>query len=98
MPRVAPATLREQIALFLQGAVKDYEIEGICDRLGMPPAGPGAWSYNSKRVYVQNRLATVSTSELWRIAREVVDEFGAEELEQMLAVDGFRGVTASSKT
>jgi hypothetical protein len=81
----------------LQEATKAYETDAVCDRLGMPPAGDGAWSYNSKRVYVQSRLAGVGTTELFRIARAVVDEFGDEELEKLLAGDGFRGVDGELK-
>jgi hypothetical protein len=94
---VPPAKLREYMAYFLQGAVKEYEIEAVCDRLGMPSAGDGAWSYNSKRVYVQNRLAGASTEEVLRIAHALVDEFGDEELEAMLGAGGFRGVDGDLK-
>ncbi len=53
-----PQQIRDHIAYFLQEAVKAYEIDGVCDRLGMPVV-EDAWTYNSKRVYVQNRLAGV---------------------------------------
>jgi hypothetical protein len=53
--------------------------------------------YNSKRVYVQSRLAGVGTTELFRIARAVVEEFGDEELERLIAGDGFRGVDGELK-
>jgi hypothetical protein len=94
---VPPAKLREHMAYLLQEAVKQYEIEATCDRLGMPPAGEGAWSYNSKRVYVQNRLAGASTEEVVRIAHALVDEFGDQELEAMLGAGGFRGVDGDFK-
>jgi hypothetical protein len=92
--RVSPARIREHIAYFLQGATKAYETDAVCDRLGMPPAGEGAWAHNSKRVYVQSRLVSVGTAELFRIARAVVEEFGDEELEKLIAGDGFQS-TAS---
>lgn len=41
---------------------------------------------------MQTRLAGVGTQELYRIARGVVEELGDEELEKLLAGDGFRGV------
>lgn len=95
--RAAPAQIREYIASFLQGATKAYETDAVCDRLGMPAAGEGAWAYNSKRVYVQSRLAGVGTAELLRIARAVVNEFGDAGLEKMIAGDGFRGVDGELK-
>ena len=53
-----PQQIRDHIAHFLQEAVKAYDIDAVCDRLGMPVV-EDAWTYNSKRVYVQKRLAGV---------------------------------------
>jgi hypothetical protein len=91
-----PQQIRDHIASFLQEAVKAYEIEAVCDRLGMP-ADPNAWTYNSKRVYVQNRLAAVPASELADVARRVLEEFDDPELEQLLGGNGFRGVEGALK-
>ena len=92
-----PAQLRDRIAVLLQAETKMYEIDAVCDRLGMPPPGEDAWAYNSKRVYVQNRLARVPLPELLQIAQAVVDEFADGVLEQLLAGDGFRGVDGELK-
>jgi hypothetical protein len=91
-----PQQIRDHIAYFLQETVKAYEIEGICDRLGMPSV-EDAWTYNSKRVYVQNRLAAVPAAELTQIARRVIEEFDDPELEQLLEGGGFRGVDGALK-
>jgi hypothetical protein len=91
-----PQQIRDHIAYFLQDTVKAYEIDGVCDRLGMPNV-ENAWTYNSKRVYVQNRLAGVPAPELMTIARRVVEEFDDPELEQLLEGDGFRGVDGTLK-
>lgn len=96
--RVTPAALRERIALTLQSETKQYETPEVCDRLGMPAEGPDAWSYNSKRVYVAQRLAGVAMPELLRIARDVVEEFGDDELEHMIAAGaGVRGTDGKLK-
>ncbi len=91
-----PQQIRDHVAYFLQDTVKAYEIDGVCDRLGMPVV-ENAWTYNSKRVYVQNRLAGVPAAELMQIAQRVIDEFDDPELEQMLEGDGFRGVDGALK-
>jgi len=91
-----PQQIRDHIAYFLQEAVKAYDIEAVCDRLGMPSV-EDAWTYNSKRVYVQNRLAGVPPAELTQIARRVIEEFDDPELEQLLEGDGFRGVDGTLK-
>ena len=66
-----PQQIRDHIAYFLQDTVKAYEIDAVCDRLGMPVV-ENAWTYNSKRVYVQNRLAGVPAAKLMQIARCVI--------------------------
>lgn len=91
-----PQRVRDHIAYFLQETVKAYEIDGVCDRLGMPSV-ENAWTYNSKRVYVQNRLAGVPAADLTQIARRVIEEFDDPELEQLLEGDGFRGVDGTLK-
>lgn len=91
-----PQQIRDHIAYFLQEEVKAYEIDAVCDRLGMPSV-EGAWTYNSKRVYVQNRLAGVPASELFDIARRVTEEFDDPELDQLLEGGGFRGVDGELK-
>jgi hypothetical protein len=54
--RVTARELQGHIFVLLQEAYKAYEIEQVCDRFGMPVVD-NAWTYNSKRVYVSNRLA-----------------------------------------
>ncbi|HEY3944091.1 MAG TPA: hypothetical protein VGL78_02600 [Solirubrobacteraceae bacterium] len=91
-----PQQIRDHIAYFLQGAVKAYDIDTVCDRLGMPTV-EDAWTYNSKRVYVQNRLAGVPGADLTQIAHRVIEEFDDPELEQLLEGGGFRGVDGALK-
>lgn len=91
-----PQQIRDHIACFLQETVKAYEIDGVCDRLGMPSV-ENAWTYNSKRVYVQNRLAGVPAADLTQIARRLTEEFDDPELEHLLGGDGFRGVDGALK-
>jgi very-short-patch-repair endonuclease len=91
-----PQQIRDHIAYFLQEAVKAYDIEAVCDRLGMP-AVDDAWTYNSKRVYVQNRLAGVPAADLIQIAGRVIEEFDDPELEQLLEGGGYRGVDGALK-
>lgn len=93
---IKPQQIRDHIAYFLQEEVKAYHIAAVCDRLGMPQV-EDAWTYNSKRVYVQNRLAGVSVQELREIARKVLEEFDDPELEQMLEGGGFHGVDGELK-
>lgn len=92
-----PQQIRDHIAYFLQETVKAYEIDGVCDRLGMPSV-ENAWTYNSKRVYVQNRLAGVPAADLIQIARRLIEEFDDPELEYLLEGDGFRGVDGMAGT
>jgi very-short-patch-repair endonuclease len=96
-PAPSPAEIREHIALSLQHYTKAYETEAVCDRLGMPPATEGAWAHNSKRVYVQSRLAGVDTTSLYLIARAVAEEFGDAELENLIAASGLHGADGNLK-
>ena len=51
--------LRVAISELLPEYYKQYEIEQACTAFGMPEV-ENAWTYNSKRVYVSNRLARMS--------------------------------------
>ncbi len=97
MHQATPAALRDRIATVLQSSTKQYETQGVCDRLGMPPEQGQAWAYNSKRVYVLQRLAGVPVGELLRIAREIVEEFGDDDLGAMIASSGMRGTDGALK-
>lgn len=92
-----PQQIRDHIAYFLQEVTKAYDTETVCDRLGMPPATGDVSPWSSKRVYVQNRLAAAPAAQVRTIAREVVEEFGDPELEQLLEGGGFRGVDGELK-
>jgi hypothetical protein len=93
-----PADLRDAIAEALWSHTKSYELKGVCDGLGMPPERDDAWSFNSKRVYVRQRLAGVPIAELLRIAGGVVDEFGDADLESIIAgSNGIRGTDGALK-
>jgi len=94
--RVTAHALRDAIAEVLWAAYKAYEIEAACDSFGMP-AVEDAWTYNSKRVYVRNRLAGVPLARMLEIAQRVVDEHPDPALETMLAGGGVRGVDGELK-
>jgi len=61
------------------------------------PSSRTPWTYDSKRLYVQNRLAGVPAATLIQIARRDIEEFDDPELEQLLEGDGFRGVDGALK-
>lgn len=56
--RLSAYNLRVAISQLLPGYYKTYEIKQACTAFGMPEV-ENAWAYNSKRVYVSNRLAGV---------------------------------------
>jgi hypothetical protein len=94
----SPNELREAIADTLAEYTKAYETEEACNGLGMPPAPEGSdGPWHSKRVYVRSRLAGRSREELVEIARRVVDEYGADDLEQYLGGVGVTGVDGELK-
>lgn len=88
--------LRDVIADVLWGAYKDYELESACDRFGMP-ADEAAWTHNSKRIYVRNRLGSVQLPEMIAIAQRVLDEHPDEGLAELVAGSGLRGVDGEMK-
>jgi hypothetical protein len=96
-PRVTVLELRDAIADALSTSYKDYEIEAASDWLGMPQV-EDAWTYNSKRVYVRNRLAGMAMSELIQLARRIMDELHAPDLEALVSrAQGMRGVDGELK-
>jgi hypothetical protein len=94
--RTTAYALRDVIADVLWAAYKDYEIEAACDGFGIPPR-ENAWTYNSKPVYVRNRLTGVQLPQMLEIARAIVDEHPDEQLIDMVAGVGVRGVDGEMK-
>lgn len=95
--RVTVLELRDAIADVLATAYKQYEIEAASDRLGLPVVAD-AWTYNSKRVYVRNRLAGVGLSELTELAQRIVEDHHAPELAALVSrARGIRGVDGELK-
>lgn len=76
--------LRDAVAEILAVAYKAYEIDAACDGFGIPPH-LDAWTYNSKRVYVRNRLTGVQLPEMLAIAQRVLDEHPDDALERLLS-------------
>jgi very-short-patch-repair endonuclease len=94
--RTTAYTLRDVIADVLAEAYKQYEIDAACDGFGIP-SRENAWTYNSKRVYVRNRLTGVHLPQMLEIARAIVDEHPDEQLIDMVACVGVRGVDGEMK-
>lgn len=89
--------LSDQIAEVLWAQTSAHDTEAVCDRLGMPPADGARSPMASKRAYVRNRLSRVSLTALPPIARLVVEEYDDDELANLLAGEGFRGVDGELK-
>ena len=96
---VRAENLRNAIANAIAENVKSYDVEDVCAHvLGLPPAGPDAGDpFNSKRVYVRSRLGRRSVVELEAMARKVIDEYGDEALEALVAQLGVSGVGGELK-
>jgi len=94
--RTTAYSLRDAIAEVLWAAYKDYELEAACNGFGLP-APAGAWTYNSKRVYVRNRLTGLRLPEMLEIARRILDEHPDPPLQEMVAGTGLRGVDGEMK-
>jgi hypothetical protein len=89
--RLSAYNLRSVISELLPGYYKNYEIEQACTAFGMPEV-ENAWTYNSKRVYVSNRLGGVLLPEMIEISRRILAEHHDPELSQMLYGQGLHGV------
>lgn len=94
--RTTAYMLRDAIAELLWGAYKAYEIDGACDAFGMPEH-EDAWTHNSKRIYVRNRLTGVQLPQMIEIARRILDEHPDPALGEMIAGTGLRGVDGEMK-
>jgi hypothetical protein len=94
--RTTAYVLRDAIAEVLWGAYKDYELDAVCDGFGMPPV-ENAWTHNSKRIYVRNRLGSVQLPEMIEIAKRILDEHPDEELAELITGAGLRGVDGEMK-
>jgi hypothetical protein len=89
--RVTAYSLRTVISEMLRDYYKDYEIEAACTGFGMPEVD-GAWTYNSKRVYVSNRLTGVQLPQMREIAQRILDEHDDERLAELMHGVGVTGV------
>lgn len=94
--RTTAHRLRDAIAEVLWDAYKTYEIEVACDVFGLPEH-KDAWTHNSKRIYVRNRLTGVKLPQMLEIARRILDEHPDSTLETMVADAGLRGVDGEMK-
>jgi hypothetical protein len=92
---VKPETLRSAIARAV-AELKSYEVPGECIRLGLAP-GDEVEAFSSKYRYVMNRLRALAVPELTGVARKVLDEYEAPELEQVLASFGMTGADGEFK-
>ena len=94
--RTTAYSLRDAIAEVLRGAYKDYELEAACDGFGIPQRD-NAWTHNSKRVYVRNRLTGLQLPQTLDIARRILDEHPDASLASMVQGAGLRGVDGEMK-
>jgi hypothetical protein len=69
----------------------------VCVYLGLEPQGEYENPFDSKRGYVRGRLLTKSIDELAELARQVVAQFGDEDLARMLEQLGAHGVAGDLK-
>lgn len=94
--RTTAYSLRDAIAEVLWDSYKDYELEAACNGFGLPDH-EDAWTHNSKRIYVRNRLTGVQLPQMLEIARRVLDEHPDPALLEMVAGTGLRGVDGEMK-
>lgn len=97
-PRIASKEVRDAIADAIAENVKAYDVANVCVQLlGLDPASPGEDPFHSKRVYVRSRLLNKSIVELEAMAHAVIEEYGDEALEQLVAQLGMTGVSGELK-
>ncbi|MCQ9184711.1 hypothetical protein KMT30_37885 [Streptomyces sp. IBSBF 2953] len=96
-PGVPVFKLRDAIAEALWADVKANRLAAVCEYLGLAPQQPDEDPYNSKRSYVHARLDDKPLPDLMAIARRVVDEYGDDDLQQLLAQMGLHGVSGELK-
>lgn len=94
--RTTAYSMRDVIAEVLWDAYKDYELEAACNSFGLPDR-EDAWTHNSKRIYVRNRLTGVQLPQMLEIARRILDEHPDTALQEMFAGTGLRGVDGEMK-
>jgi hypothetical protein len=68
--------------------VKAYELDAVCEGLGLAPAGPSENPYDSKKIYIRQRLLRLTMPDLMELGRRVADEYDDDELRQTLARAG----------
>ncbi|MFJ9729305.1 hypothetical protein ACIRP3_41840 [Streptomyces sp. NPDC101209] len=89
--------LRDAIAEALWAHVKANRLAAVWEYLGLAPQQPDEDPYNSKRSYVHARLEDKLLPDLMAITRRVVDEYGDDDLQQLLAQMGLHGVSGELK-
>lgn len=88
--RLTPEALRKAITDTLY-PIKAYELGATCERLGLAPENPeGSHPFDSKTIYIRERLLPLDMPKLVAVGRKVVEEFGAPELEAILGSGGVR--------
>ncbi len=89
--------LREEIADTLKQHIKSYDLAQVCVALGLDLQREDEDPHHSKAAYVRHRLHTRGMPELVDIARQIVDEFGGDELAKLVGRLGVRGVSGDLK-
>ncbi|MGW3600408.1 hypothetical protein [Streptomyces sp. NPDC005167] len=92
MPPVTPAELREAISGTLALHVKSYDLAAACVHLGLAPQQSGEDPFTSKRLYVRARLQDKKLPELTALARQVISEYGDDDLRRLYERLGLLGV------
>lgn len=87
-PRIPLDEIREQIAATIWLHVSAHDVPRVCKAVGIQDAvheEEKSEAFSSKRRYVKNRLLEKSKAELLQIASNVLEEFDAPKLRNLLS-------------
>ena len=88
--RTAPPKKQELTEAFagaVAAAIKSYDVEAVCNHLGLPPhPDPAADPHKSKAVYTRSRLHPLEPDQIVGAARRFLAEYDDPELEALVAL------------
>lgn len=91
-----PEPLRQAIAGSISANVKAYNVPEFCRQVGLAAADEDS-AWNSKAVYVAGLLQGWELPELLEVAHRVLAQWDDEELQELVAMAGVRGVRGDLK-
>src|SRR6266571_2228487 len=94
---VTPLDLRKAIAETLWAHVSAHDLADVCVFLGLKPQEKDENPFFSKRGYVGKRLLDKGIVELADLARRLVEEYGDQDLRQLVERLGPHGVSGELK-